>query len=92
LLLYLGAGRGEIAVQAPGPARLFLLGGAPFEEPLVMCWKLRRPLARGDPSGREDWMGGRRFGPVPGCAAEPLSAPAMPTVTLKARDRHGHTT
>ncbi|MDT5033072.1 MAG: quercetin 2,3-dioxygenase [Actinoplanes sp.] len=37
-LLYLGAGRGELAVQAPGPARLFLLGGAPFEEPLVMWW------------------------------------------------------
>jgi hypothetical protein len=40
---------------------------------------------------REDWTAGRRFGTVPGCAADPLPAPTMPTVTLRARDRHGNT-
>jgi hypothetical protein len=34
---------------------------------------------------------GRRFGTVTGCAARPLPAPEMPTVRLKARDRHGRT-
>jgi len=34
---------------------------------------------------------GRRFGAVGGAAADPLPAPAMPTVRLKARDRHGTT-
>jgi redox-sensitive bicupin YhaK (pirin superfamily) len=89
-LLYLGAGRDEITVQAPGPARLFLLGGAPFEEPLVMWWNFVGRSHQDILQAREEWMGGRRFGTVPGCAADPLPAPAMPTVTLKARDRHGH--
>jgi hypothetical protein len=40
---------------------------------------------------REDWMAGRRFGRVAGCSAEPLPAPALPTVRLLARDRHGRT-
>jgi redox-sensitive bicupin YhaK (pirin superfamily) len=90
-LLYLGAGRDEIAVQAPGPARLFLLGGTPFEQPLVMWWNFVGRSHQEVLHAREDWTAGRRFGTVPGCAADPLPAPTMPTVTLKARDRHGHT-
>jgi hypothetical protein len=36
-------------------------------------------------------MAGRRFGRVGGCTHEPLPAPELPTVRLKARDRHGRT-
>ena len=39
---------------------------------------------------REDWMAGRRFGTVCNDPMEPLPAPAMPAVRLKARDRRGH--
>ena len=37
-LLYLGPQRSDIPVEVSGPARLFLLGGEPFDEPLVMWW------------------------------------------------------
>ena len=90
-LLYLGPGRNEISLSAPGPARLFLLGGLPFEEPLVMWWNFVGRSHEEIVTARKDWMSGRRFGAVTGCAADPLPAPEMPTVRLKARDRHGHT-
>jgi redox-sensitive bicupin YhaK (pirin superfamily) len=90
-LLYLGAGRTEIPVRASGPARLFLLGGTPFEEPLVMWWNFVGRSHEEIAEARADWAAGRRFGAVAGCAADPLPAPEMPTVRLKARDRHGLT-
>lgn len=37
-LAFLGSGRDEVPVEAREAARLLLLGGAPFEEPLVMFW------------------------------------------------------
>ncbi|XVQ84049.1 pirin family protein [Microbispora siamensis] len=87
-LLYLGQGRTEVPMEAAGPARLFVLGGTPFEEPLVMWWNFvgrsHEEIAR----ARDEWMRGDRFGVVPG-GERPLSAPEMPTVRLKARDRHG---
>ena len=88
-LLHLDAGREEIPVDAAGPARLFLLGGTAFEEPLVMWWNFVGRTHEEVVRSRDDWAAGRRFGTVGGCAAEPLPAPAMPTVRLKARDRHG---
>jgi len=37
-LAYLGEGRDELALDAPGPARALLLGGLPFESPVLMWW------------------------------------------------------
>ncbi|MCA2214194.1 pirin family protein [Jidongwangia harbinensis] len=88
-LLYLGTGRTEIPVDASRPARLFLLGGAPFEEPLVMWWNFVGRSHEEIVEARADWTAGRRFGAVSGCAADPLPAPEMPSVRLKPRDRHG---
>jgi redox-sensitive bicupin YhaK (pirin superfamily) len=90
-LLYLGPGRNEIPVTVPGSARLFMLGGVPFDESLVMWWNFVGRSHEEIVAAREDWMAGRRFGAVTGCAAEPLPAPQMPTVRLKARDRRGST-
>ncbi|WP_311931740.1 pirin family protein [Microbispora sp. H11081] len=92
-LLYLGQGRTEVPVGAAGPARLFVLGGTPFEEPLVMWWNFvgrsHEEIARArDDWARDEWVPGDRYGVVPGGEA-PLPAPEMPTVRLKARDRHG---
>lgn len=88
-LLYLAPGRGQVTVDAAAPARLFLVGGEPFDEPLVMWWNFvgrsHEEIAR----AREDWMSGSRFGTVDGCSHAALPAPAMPTVRLKARDRRG---
>ena len=35
---YLGLGRDEASISATEPSRALLLGGVPFEEPLVMWW------------------------------------------------------
>jgi redox-sensitive bicupin YhaK (pirin superfamily) len=37
-LAYLGQGREEVAVSASDPARVLLLGGEPFPEPILMWW------------------------------------------------------
>jgi len=90
-LLYLGEERTGAAISSEPGARLFLLGGEPFEEPLVMWWNF---VARSDDEirqAREDWAKGDRFGVVRGYAGERLPAPALPTTKLKVRDRHGNT-
>jgi redox-sensitive bicupin YhaK (pirin superfamily) len=89
-LLYLGEGKTALTVETDAPARLFLIGGEPFEEPLVMWWNF---VARTDEEirrAREDWMAERRFGAVRGFAGDRLPAPALPTTRLKSRDRHGN--
>ena len=88
-LLYLGQGRGDLPLSGAGPARLFLLGGEPFDEPLVMWWNFVGRSHEEVAQAREDWEAGRRFGSVAGCDHDPLPAPAMPAVRLKARDRDG---
>jgi hypothetical protein len=65
VLAYLGEGRDEIVLAASGAARLLLLGGAPFGEPIVMSWNFvgrsRDEVAR----AAADWNAGReRFGAV----------------------------
>ena len=91
-LLHLGQGRTEVEVRVSTPTRLFLLAGEPFEEPLVMWWNFVGRSHEEIVAARDDWAAGRRFGRVSGCEAAPLPAPEMPTVRLKARDRHGNTT
>ncbi|MEU8239746.1 pirin family protein [Actinoplanes missouriensis] len=90
-LLYLGDGRQSVTVDGGGTARVFLLGGEPFEEPLVMWWNFVGRSHEDIVRAREQWMAGERFGTVAGCEAAPLPAPELPTVRLKARDRHGRT-
>ncbi|HEX5540262.1 MAG TPA: pirin family protein [Micromonospora sp.] len=87
-LLYLEAGRSEVTVRTDGPARLFLIGGEPFDEPLVMWWNFVGRSHEEVVAARTDWMVGRRFGAVAD-AGDPLPAPELPTVRLKARDRDG---
>ncbi|GIE90817.1 pirin family protein [Actinoplanes regularis] len=91
-LLYLGTGRDEFTVDTDGAARLFLLGGEPFDEPLVMWWNFVGRSHEEIVRARDEWMAGQRFGTVTGCQARPLPAPEMPSVRLKARDRFGVST
>jgi redox-sensitive bicupin YhaK (pirin superfamily) len=89
-LLYLGTGRSDLMLDAAGATRLFLLGGAPFEEDLVMWWNFVARTHEEVVAAREDWAAGRRFGVVHGYDGDPLPAPPLPTARLKSRDRHGH--
>ena len=90
-LLYLGRGRAGARLDGAPGARLFLLGGEPFEEPLVMWWNFVARTHEEIVLARDDWAAGRRFGAVTGYDGDALPAPAMPTTRLKARDRHGRT-
>src|SRR5262249_19865424 len=91
VLLYLGTGRSDLMLHAPGGARLFLVGGAPFEEELVMWWNFVARTHDEVVAAREDWAAGRRFGAVHGYDGDPLPAPPLPTSRLRSRDRHGRT-
>ncbi|MGW0433564.1 pirin family protein [Micromonospora sp. NPDC003197] len=89
-LLYLTPGRREVSVRSSTSTRLVLLGGEPFDEPLVMWWNFVGRSHEEIVEARADWMSGRRFGTVVGDDDPPLPAPTMPAVRLKARDRHGY--
>ncbi|MEV6813864.1 pirin family protein [Micromonospora sp. NPDC051296] len=88
-LLWLGAGRDAFTVRGEPGTRLMLLGGTPFDEPLVMWWNFVGRSHEEIVAAREDWMAGRRFGVVAADPDPPLPAPALPTTRLKARDRSG---
>jgi redox-sensitive bicupin YhaK (pirin superfamily) len=94
---YLGEGRTELAVSADaaadGDTVLMLLGGAPFEEEIVMWWNFigrshdeiveQRAAWNGDGLDHEP----ERFGVVRGFAGDRLLAPPMPNSRLKPRPR-----
>jgi redox-sensitive bicupin YhaK (pirin superfamily) len=94
-LAYLAPGSGRLTLEAGDDgARLLLLGGPPFAEPIVMWWNFvgrshdeieayraewqADVIARGSPSGR--------FGTIEDAPAGPLPAPVLPNVRLRPRD------
>ncbi len=89
-LLYLDAGHRDLTVRAAGESLLLLLGGEPFDDPLVMWWNFVGRSHEEIVEARRDWMAGSsRFGAVVADPIDPLPAPPMPTTRLKSRDRHG---
>ena len=89
-LLYLEPARSELAVQAEHGARLFLLGGEPLDEELVMWWNFVARSHEEIVAAREDWAAASaRFGEVRGFAGERLPAPPLPTTRLLPRRRDG---
>ena len=67
---YLGTGRDELRLEVAAPARALLLGGAPFEEPLLMWWNYVAREKAEITAAHRDWMAGAaRFGEV----ASPLA-------------------
>jgi redox-sensitive bicupin YhaK (pirin superfamily) len=90
-LLYLGSGRTSLPVTAAGPGRLFLLGGEPFTEELVMWWNFVGRSHTEIVAARGDWAAAsERFGVVHGYAGDPLPAPPLPATPLKPRPRHSN--
>jgi redox-sensitive bicupin YhaK (pirin superfamily) len=92
-LLYLGDGRD--ACRVAGGARLFLIGGEPFAEELVMWWNFVGRSHEDIAEARVAWGDGERserFGTVHGYAGAPLPAPALPTTRLTPRGRAPVTT
>ncbi|MGZ4494438.1 MAG: pirin family protein [Nocardioides sp.] len=94
---YLGQGRRELAVTTPhdaaGETVLMLLGGAPFEEEIVMWWNFIGRSHEEIVEQRAAWNGAgiddepERYGAVRDFDGDRLLAPPMPTTRLKARGR-----
>ena len=86
-LLYLGGSRRELAVAAERPAQVLLIGGAPFEEDLLMWWNFVGRTHDEILEARTVWEAGpsARFDRVAGYQGDRLAAPALPTTVLRAR-------
>jgi redox-sensitive bicupin YhaK (pirin superfamily) len=87
-LLYLGTHRESIEVTAPEGATLFLLGGEPFEDDIVMWWNFVGRSHDEIVDAREQWEArSERFGHVIDHGDERIPAPPMPAVRLTRRRR-----
>lgn len=65
VLAYLGEGRDELPIDAPGHARLLVLGGRPFGEQIVMSWNFVARSRDEVDRAALDWNAGHgRFGEV----------------------------
>jgi hypothetical protein len=62
---------------------LLLLGGAPFEERIVMWWNFVARSAEEIAAARAEWMTGSAFGAVAGFGGYRLPAPQLPAGRLK---------
>jgi redox-sensitive bicupin YhaK (pirin superfamily) len=64
-LAYLGDGRDECALEAPAPARVLLLGGVRFPEPVLMWWNFVARTRDEVSEARRQWAADDgRFGAV----------------------------
>ncbi len=74
-LCYLGTGRERLHLACDAPARVMLVGGAPFGEDILIWWNFVARTAEEIAEARADWAAGRRFGRVEGYDGAPLVAP-----------------
>lgn len=91
---YLPVGAERAVVGASDGGRALLLGGAPFDEKIVMFWNFVGSSHNEVAAAREEWEATRsgppldaRFGKVDSHGGRTLAAPALPTVRLKPRGR-----
>ena len=86
-VLYLGDSRDEIEVSTTEGALLFLLGGEPFDDEIVMWWNFAGRTHDEIAQARAEWEAGSdRFGVVAGHDVR-IPAPPLPDVRLMPRGR-----
>jgi redox-sensitive bicupin YhaK (pirin superfamily) len=76
-LHYLGTNREELALSGSIDARVLLLGGEPFRDPLLMWWNFVGGSHEEISAAREDWIQQRRFGEVTAYRGPRLPAPDL---------------
>jgi redox-sensitive bicupin YhaK (pirin superfamily) len=77
LLYYLDSGRTDMAITSTTGARVLLIGGAPFEEPILMWWNFVGRTPDEIHQARADWESHQRFGDVPAYQGPRLPAPPV---------------
>jgi redox-sensitive bicupin YhaK (pirin superfamily) len=76
-LHYLGTNREELRLSGSADTRVLLLGGEPFNDPIVMWWNFVANTREEIAQAREDWMSQQRFGEVKGYRGARLPAPDL---------------
>ena len=88
-MLYLGDSRDQVTVHSENGALLFLLGGEPFTDDLVLWWNFAGGTHEEIAAAREEWEAdSARFGHVVGHGDERIPAPPLPPVNLMPRTRN----
>ncbi len=82
-LLYFGAGRERLVVEAGSHARLLLVGGAPFGEEVLLWWNFVARTYGEMERATLDWLEGGRFGEVKGARGARLVAPDLKGLRLR---------
>ncbi len=77
VLYYLDPGRADLAITSTAGARVLLIGGAPFEEPILMWWNFVGRTPDEIHQARTDWESHQRFGDVPAYRGPRLPAPEV---------------
>ncbi|GAA3635966.1 pirin family protein [Microbacterium awajiense] len=87
-LLYLGTRRTSITLTSEIDATVFLMGGEPFEDDIVMWWNFVGRTHEEIADARAAWEdGAERFGHVVDHGDERVPAPPLPGVRLARRRR-----
>ena len=84
-LLYLGTGRDSVTLTGQAGTRLFLLGGEPMRETLLMWWNFVGRTPQDIIDAAQAWADGQRFGQVHGYRGAPLAVPPLDAVRLARR-------
>jgi len=84
-LLVAAPGREHCDLACDAAAQLLLIGGAPFDEPLLVWWNLVARTQAEIEAAAADWNDGRRFGEVAGTTLPRIPAPDLAGLRLKAR-------
>jgi quercetin 2,3-dioxygenase len=71
-LVYIGPGRDELPVRAVEPARVILLGGVPFEEPILMWWNYLARTHEEITVAHADWTERRDRFKIPASQLAPI--------------------
>lgn len=84
-LLVAAPGRGHCDLACDAAARLLLIGGVPFAEPLIVWWNFVARTQAEIEAAAADWNAGRRFGEVRGTALPRVPAPDLAGARLRVR-------
>jgi redox-sensitive bicupin YhaK (pirin superfamily) len=75
---YLGCGRTALRLATTAPARVLVIGGAPFGEEVLLWWNFVARSRAEVAEARSAWESGARFGEVRGYPGARLAAPPLP--------------
>jgi len=84
-LLFAATGRTQVELSCDAAAHLLLIGGVPFDEPLLIWWNFVARTQAEIERAAADWNAGRHFGDVPGTRLPRVPAPDITGVRLRAR-------